>query len=119
MSIYQSFVRVTIVSVCLLALLSSAGVAPAGAAPDGATGGGEDRYAINLLSNEGPIDMTSQPKLPAFERFKLYTTRVKKGGKTWHRLRLGFFSTLEEAERTFASLRGHYPDGIIRWKYAC
>ena len=77
------------------------------------TGGDKGRYAINLLSTKGPVDRASQPKLPAFERFKLYTTRVKKDGKVWHRLRLGFFSTLEEAERTFASVRGHYPDGWV------
>ncbi len=80
-------------------------------APYGMAGGDEGRYAINLLSTKEPVDRASQPKLPAFKRFKLYTTRVKKDGKTWHRLRLGFFSTLEETERTFASLRGHYPDG--------
>ena len=82
-------------------------------APYSATGREEGRYAINLLSTKEPIDRASLPSLPVLTRFKLYTTRAKKDDMAWHRLRLGFFSTLEEAEKTFATIRGHFPDGWV------
>lgn len=70
-------------------------------------------YAINLLSSLTPIDLSALPRLDVFQRYRLYTTRFKKGGKVWLRLRLGFFPTKQAAEKVLDSLRRTFPSASV------
>jgi hypothetical protein len=65
-------------------------------------------YAINLISSLEPIDPSTLDKSEIPENYRLYTTRFEKDGKTWHRLRLGFFPTQEAARQVMDSMRRRY-----------
>ena len=69
--------------------------------------------AINLESNLGGIDISNIPPLDTFERYQLYTTRYKLDGKSWHRLRLGFFSDSADANRVLAEVIKDYPKAWV------
>ena len=84
---------------CLLVSLE-----PAAAEP----GPGSGRYVVSLDSRVEPVDPATLPRLKAFEKYRLYTTRYKGKDRVWYRLRLGFFPTREAAERVMRQLRGTY-----------
>ncbi len=73
----------------------------------------KNRIAINLESNLERIDITKTPKLQAFEKYQLYTTQSKVSGKLWHRLRLGFFGSRQEAEQVLAGVIKDFPTSWI------
>jgi hypothetical protein len=50
----------------------------------------------------------SLPELSGFETHRLYTTRFAKDGRTWHRLRLGFFPSEREAGQALNDVRALY-----------
>jgi tetratricopeptide (TPR) repeat protein len=66
-------------------------------------------YAINLESTAKPVEPKSIPYLPEFKKYRLYTTELAKDGKTWHRLRLGFFPTKQEALKVYDRISEAYP----------
>ncbi len=41
--------------------------------------------------------------------YRIYTTQFDKDGKTWNRLRLGFFSTRQDAETVLEKLLPYFP----------
>ncbi|MFQ6022390.1 MAG: SPOR domain-containing protein [Acidiferrobacterales bacterium] len=66
-------------------------------------------YVINLESSL-ESDLTPPKALPEdLEKYRLYTTSFNKVGKTWHRLRLGFFATEREAQQVRQRVETLYP----------
>lgn len=72
-----------------------------------------DRYVINLDSYERPVDPSALPEYEVFERYLLYSTVYKEGGKTWYRLRLGFFPSSDAAQKIIDSLKGAFPTAWV------
>jgi tetratricopeptide (TPR) repeat protein len=66
-------------------------------------------YVINLESSRTPLDPPAMSDLPGLGSAQLYMTEVRIDGKTWHRLRLGFFQTEQEAEAVLQKQRAAYP----------
>ena len=71
------------------------------------------RYAVNLRSSKAPFNVPDIPQLETFKSHRLYTTRQKKGDTVWHRLRLGFFLSTKNAQKTLSSLQDAYPDAWV------
>jgi hypothetical protein len=46
-------------------------------------------------------------------RYRVYVAEAVVSGKTWYRLRLGFFANTEEANRVLAQVKRAYPDAWI------
>lgn len=70
-------------------------------------------YAINLSSEVKPIDLTKVAPIPVDNGQTIYTTQVIVKGRPWHRLRLGFFRTMEDAKAQLKTLKNFYPDAWI------
>jgi tetratricopeptide (TPR) repeat protein len=70
-------------------------------------------YAINLESALAPIDHQSLNVDQSIANAEFYGTQVDVDGKTWYRLRLGFFATEAEAEAALTRLRPDYPRGWV------
>ena len=67
------------------------------------------QYVINLESSRTPLDPPAMSGLPELSDYQLYMTEVTIDGKTWHRLRLGFFQTEQEAEAVLRNQQAAYP----------
>ena len=70
-------------------------------------------YVVNLFSSLDPDIKPKQPLPDSLRNYRLYTTTSREGGKVWHRLRLGFFKTAQEAEKIRALLKERYPDAWV------
>lgn len=70
-------------------------------------------YAINLSSEEQPIDLAKIAPVAADRNQALYTTKAKVKGRDWYRLRLGFFRTQQEAKNKLKAVKNFYPDAWI------
>jgi hypothetical protein len=64
-------------------------------------------YAINLASAVRSFAATDRPSWEAPEGYRIYTTRVLRDGRTWHRLRLGLFPSKKAALELLKTLPGH------------
>ncbi len=73
----------------------------------------ERRYAVNLASTLAPISLDKVAKPAAFASHLLYVTSHEREGKTWHRLRLGFFASRAEAELIANASRSKYPQAWV------
>jgi len=98
-----------LITVLVLLVLSSHS-AVAGWIEDG---GGNYPYAINLASSNRQFTTDDLPKLEVVHAYRVYTASFVKDGKTWNRLRLGFFGSLSEANTVLDELKPHYPDAWI------
>jgi tetratricopeptide (TPR) repeat protein len=70
-------------------------------------------YAINL---ESALQLVNAQRFEAgqvADDVQMYATEVVVDGRTWYRLRLGFFATEEEAEAVLKTLRPDYPDAWV------
>jgi hypothetical protein len=74
---------------------------------------GEYPYAINLASSTDPFTMDELPRLDTLLAYRVYTTRFDKDGKTWNRLRVGFFGSKTEAETVLRELQPYFPGAWI------
>jgi tetratricopeptide (TPR) repeat protein len=72
-----------------------------------------DLYAISLISSPKPIDQSTFPGIKGLDNYQLYTTRFKKNGKVWHRLRLGFFPTEKTAKEVLSQLIKKFPQAWV------
>ncbi|MCK5308519.1 MAG: SPOR domain-containing protein, partial [Zetaproteobacteria bacterium] len=72
-----------------------------------------NRYAVNLVSSEKPIELSSLPPIKEFDTFRVYKTEVRKKGKVFYRLRLGFFATQKDARKVLTSVRKKYPEAWV------
>ena len=79
------------------------------AMPPRSATGPEKRFAINLESTQEAPGATQPVPARLLNDQVVYTSTVLINGKTWHRLRLGFFATETEAEAALAQLRNDYP----------
>jgi hypothetical protein len=70
-------------------------------------------YVVNLASSIRPFSPESLPKLEQFMSYRLYTTLFEKDGKTWHRLRLGFFKSNAAATAVMNNLVSNYPHAWV------
>ena len=70
-------------------------------------------YAINLQSTQELLDKKSIQNLSLFKDHRLYTTNVKLNGKSWIRLRLGFFKTKQNALEAHKKLLKYFPDAWV------
>ncbi len=70
-------------------------------------------YALNLLSQQPEISSSDIPKLPALSSYAVYATRFEEDGVVWNRLRLGFFKTRTDAQKTADRLKSAFPDSWI------
>jgi len=70
-------------------------------------------YAINLESALQPVDVSKIGAALFAQGLQFYSMQIVVDGRTWHRLRLGFFRTESEAEAVFDALRSEYPQGWI------
>lgn len=73
-----------------------------------ATGAGSSLFVINLCASIAPIPVTGKT-IPGLESYRLYQVARNEDGRTRHRLRLGFFTSEEDAERALAVVRNSYP----------
>jgi tetratricopeptide (TPR) repeat protein len=71
------------------------------------------RQVVNLASFDQPIDTTSLPGSGATTGQTLYVSELNRDGRTWYRLRLGFFDSAPEAELAAARARDAYPQAWI------
>lgn len=71
------------------------------------------KYAINLVSTLASINVSRLPQLAIFKKLRLYQTKYPYKGKSWHRLRLGFFLERAAAERMRSRLLGSFPDAWV------
>lgn len=70
----------------------------------------QDRFAITLRTSPKPIDISTIPRLEAFDVYTLYITKQKKGKENLYRLRLGFFPDKESADKVAKLLKGIFKD---------
>ncbi len=70
-------------------------------------------YVINLTSETQPLDLSRIAPVPVDDDEALYTTRSLVDGREWHRLRLGFFRTQNEAEAKLKEVKNFYPKAWI------
>lgn len=75
-----------------------------------AADGVENRFAVTLTSSSAPIDISTIPRLEAFNVYSLYIMTHKKGSVTRYRLRLGFFPDKGSADKVSESLKGIFKD---------
>jgi len=68
-----------------------------------------NRFVVNLSSSLEPFDKNAIPRLDIFQRHRLYVSTFKRPGKTWHRLRLGFYRTNKEASAVRKKVLEFYP----------
>jgi len=66
-------------------------------------------YVVNLVSSDRPILLTQMPRSDLLDQHRVYTTAFEKDGRTWYRLRVGFFATHVEADFVAKALRSLYP----------
>ncbi len=70
-------------------------------------------YAINLASSLQTFTAAELPELDILLTYRLYTTQFDKDGKTWNRLRLGFFSDKQDAETVLEQLMPYFPGAWV------
>lgn len=73
-----------------------------------AAGAGSSLFVINLCASIAPIPVAGKT-LPGLENYRLYQVARNEDGRTRHRLRLGFFTSEDDAERALAAVRDSYP----------
>ena len=70
-------------------------------------------YAVQLGSPPESGAAPALPDLPALRGRRVYVATFSKGGRTWQRLRLGFFSERSEAEAAAAQLQEAFPGALV------
>ncbi len=70
-------------------------------------------YVINLTSSLDPIKRPTIPDALRSRKLTLYLTRAEIDGRQWNRLRLGFFTSMEEAEAALQLINQRYSQAWI------
>lgn len=70
-------------------------------------------FVINLVSLLQPYPADDLPRHDAFLSYSAYIVPFEKGGKTWYRLRLGFFKTRAAASAVLLELEDHFPGAWV------
>ncbi len=74
---------------------------------------GDDPYAINLESRTRSVPTLKDLPRGFATTHTLYVTDFEKDGVLWHRLRLGFFDKVVDAQRTVMALKRYFPNAWI------
>jgi hypothetical protein len=70
------------------------------------------RYVVSLASKRRPFKR--HKRLPvSLDRYRIYSQKTLLRGKTWYRLRLGFFVSRSEANAVLRKVRKRYPGAWI------
>lgn len=70
-------------------------------------------YVLNLRSSREEVPASVLAEMPKIPGATLYVSDVALNGVVWHRLRLGFFASEEEAGAALAGLSGQFPKAWI------
>ena len=70
-------------------------------------------YAVQIGSAPEQGDVPQLPDLPALRGRRVYVANISEGGRTWRRLRLGFYTEQSEAEAAAAQLQAAFPGAIV------
>lgn len=70
-------------------------------------------YVVNLASSLEPFPAAEMQGIDVPPGRRLYTTTFEQDGKTWHRLRLGFFADARSAGEALTALRPAYPEAWV------
>jgi SPOR domain len=70
-------------------------------------------YVINLQSTREPTDLGVVRDVAVSADRQLYVSQTEVGGEVWYRLRVGFFTSEEDARATLEQLRGQFPRAWI------
>ena len=70
-------------------------------------------YVINLQSTTDPVDANAIAGIQTGPDAKLYVSETEVNGRTWYRLRIGFFASEDDARAALAPLAGRYPRAWI------
>jgi hypothetical protein len=65
-------------------------------------------FSVQLRVSEQALDPASLPPLSIFRAYTLYAVKTEKDGRTWHSLRLGFFSDAISAKQVAYYVRSSY-----------
>lgn len=71
------------------------------------------RFVINLESSLRYPAAADIPVMTLAEGQKLFITEAEIDGKTWYRMRVGYFDSAEAASRVLRDVRGEYPTAWI------
>ena len=74
---------------------------------------GAGNIAINLESTLDPLDTETIPTSVIDWDQMIYLTETQRDGRTWYRLRMGFFDTESQAIEALDALRSDYPDAWV------
>jgi hypothetical protein len=80
---------------------------PAEALLSQASGAGSPLFVINLCASMAPATLTGK-SLPGLDSYRLYQVSRVEDGRTRYRLRLGFFTTQDAANRVLETVRQQY-----------
>jgi hypothetical protein len=70
-------------------------------------------YVVNLASSVEPFTTAEMQGIDVPPDRRLYTTTFEQDGRTWHRLRLGFFADAQSAREALTALRSAYPEAWV------
>jgi len=71
------------------------------------------KYVINLESWERPPTAADMPVVVTANDRTVFVTKALIDGKTWYRIRVGYFATADEASRELGAYRQAYPGAWI------
>jgi hypothetical protein len=74
---------------------------------------GDGGYAVQIGSapEQGPVP--TPPDLPALRGRRVYVATISEGGRSWQRLRVGFYAERSEAEAAAAQLETAFPGAFV------
>ncbi len=71
------------------------------------------KYVINLESSLRPPATADMPTLKLPGKNEVFVTQATIDGRTWYRIRVGYFDTADQAAQTLRQLRGQFPTAWI------
>jgi hypothetical protein len=70
-------------------------------------------FAVQLIWSAEPIDLSKVPSNSIFRAYTMYPTEGHREGRTWHCLRLGFFSDAVSAKQVAYFVRSSFPSVAV------
>lgn len=70
-------------------------------------------FAVQLVWSVSDIPLNEIPGLSIFKAYTLYTSSAVREGRTWHCVRLGFFSDAISAKQVACYVRSHFSSAAV------
>jgi hypothetical protein len=70
-------------------------------------------FAVQLIGSVEPIDLSKVPSNSIFRAYTMYASEGRREGRTWHCLRLGFFSDAISAKQVAYFVRSSFPSVAV------